>query len=307
MFQKPSIAAEVTLQPLRRFPLDGAILYADILLIPDALGLGLSFTPGEGPAFARPLWSAENWQPHWNHDGIVEAVVDKLQYVAQTIGLVKPQLDPGVTFLGFAGAPFTVASYMIEGCGGSKQDFVHTKKLLREDPELFHRMMDLLTRITIKYLEMQVQAGVEVVQLFESWSGALSYHQYATFCTPYVTKIIAALKPKVPVILFLGQGAALWPEVKKCAPSMFSVDWRPRFSHAVDTFAGTNIGLQGNLDPTLLLSTPDIFAPDVAALLQEARRCEQGYIFNLGHGCIKETPVENIAKLVQLVQETPLL
>lgn len=300
MFKTPDIASEITLQPLKRFPLDGAILYADILLIPDAMNLGLSFIEQEGPVFAKTIRNENDLNLIEKSMQNISELTNKLSYVGKTISLVTPQLPAHVTMLGFAGAPFTVASYIIEG-KSSKGEFLETKKLMFQKPHLFHQLMHYLTTATIEYLKMQIQAGVEVVQLFESWSGAIDAHFYKEFCFPYVKKIIDEIQKSVPVILFLGQGAGLLEQVQELKPSVYSVDWRQNLSTVAKEFSGTGISLQGNLDPFLLFAPQELLKKKVEECLEIGRAYKHGYIFNLGHGFNRTTPVENVEFVAKFV------
>ncbi|WP_186645298.1 uroporphyrinogen decarboxylase [Fluviispira vulneris] len=302
MFKTPSIAAEITLQPLKRFNLQGAILYADILLIPDAMGLQLSFVEKEGPRYAKTIRSSDDLKNILPAAENVEELIEKLSYVGETVERVKPHLSKETTMLGFAGAPFTVASYMIEG-GSAKGEFFESKKLMFNEPETFHRLMQLLTTATIAYLKMQIHAGVEAIQLFESWSGALTPDQYREFCLPYTKRIVDEIKPLVPVINFFGQGAGLAEEALSIQSNVYSVDWRQDLYKVSKHFTGSGIALQGNLDPLLLYGPQKLLKEKLIHCLEIGSRHPHGYIFNLGHGCTQHTPVENIEYLVQLVNE----
>lgn len=302
MFKTPKIAAEITLQPLRRFPINGAILYADILLIPDAMGLGLSFVEKEGPVFAQTIRNEKDLSIVERSIDNIDNLIEKLNYVAETVTLVKPQLSPNVTMLGFAGAPFTVASYMIEG-KSSKGEFIETKKLIYQQPNVFHKLMQSLTVATIAYLKMQIKAGVEVVQLFESWSGAIDSLLYKEFCFPYVKQIIDEIKPHVPVILFLGQGMGLTSQVLELKPSVYSVDWRQNLSLVAKEFSNSCIALQGNIDPFLLYAPQALLRKKVEECLEIGRAYKHGYIFNLGHGFHQNTPIENVELVAKIVSE----
>ena len=305
MFQTPQIAADITLQPIRRFPhLDGAILYADILLIPDALGCGLHFIEGEGPKFEQKVETLHHLLSMEKKFENQSAFLDSLFYVFQTLEDVKKQLPPHVTLLGFAGAPFTVASYMIEG-QGTGGELKNTKKMMFENKELFLRLMDLLTNCTIAYLKTQIVCGAEVIQLFESWSGCLSYDQYHEYCFPFLQKIVYEIQKQVPVITFFGESAHLLPLVKQLNPNVFSVDWRQNMPTIVDYFADKKIAFQGNLDPQVLLHSKAEIKNDVAKLKELFSKNDKPYIFNLGHGIIKNTPIENVEFLIeQLKSET---
>jgi uroporphyrinogen decarboxylase len=304
MFKTPRIAAEITVQPLRRFPtLDAAIVYADILLIPDALGLGLQFVQGEGPVFSRPIRSESDVQWLEDQAADVGAVMAKLDYLGETLQLVKPQLAPEVTLIGFAGAPWTVASYMLEG--QSAHGEFHTSKLfMLQHPSLFERVMEVVTNLTITYLERQVSAGAEILQLFESWGGALTPAQYARFCAPYSQRIIAALKPKVPVIHFVGESAGLLPEVLATQADVLGVDWRQDLARVGHAARGKVRALQGNLDPLILHASQRELQSALEQILTSGQKLEDlGYIFNLGHGIRQTTPVENVAFVTDFVRK----
>jgi len=302
MFKTPAIASEVTLQPLRRFKLDGAILYADILLIPDALGAGLSFVTGEGPKFAHPIRCPRDLTSlRYVED--TSKIIDDLSYVAETISLVVPKLDDDVTMIGFAGAPFTVASYMIEGESGTKSDFAETRKMLANSPDTFHALMELLTRITISYLNMQIDAGVEVVQLFESWSGVLKAEQYKVFCLPYVHQILQAIQKRTPVMTYFGRSEHLLDQVihADVIPNVLSIDHHTSLLSASKKIGNKPIALQGNLAPELLFEDKSQIEVALKKCLVEGSAHSHGYIFNLGHGIQQHTPVESVEHVVNIL------
>lgn len=305
MFKTPSIAKEITLQPLRRFDLDGAILYADILLIPDALDLGLTFQVGEGPKFSKTVRSAADLEEVLKAAAQEDKIISKLDYVGETLELVKSDLTkfhPNATLLGFAGAPFTVASYMIEG-GSAHGEFWETKKLMLNDPATMHGLLDLVTRLTISYLQMQVKAGAEVVQLFESWGGALSPNLYKEFCLPYSKRILAALVGVVPTIHYVGESAGILKESFSAGGDVFSVDWRQSLSNVVPLAQDAGRALQGNLDPAFLFAPVEKLKVEVESILSVGRPHKSGYIFNLGHGINRFTPVESVSALVEIVHK----
>lgn len=302
MFQTPQIAAEITLQPLKRFPLDGAILYADILLIPDALGLGLTFVTNEGPKFTNVVRDNAGLQKIREMASDMPAFLNRLKYVAETLDLVCKSLPTQTTMLGFAGAPFTVASYVIEG-GSSHGEFLQTKKLMFKNPEIMHGILEVLTTTTIAYLNMQIDHGAEVVQLFESWGGALTPDQYAEFCAPYSRRILESVEKRIPAIHFVGESAGILPEVLEVPSRVFSVDWRQDLGRV--SALTPNRVLQGNLDPLLLHGNLDNLEKRVNTVLKKGRAHPGGYIFNLGHGIQKETPIEHVEKLVEWVHRQP--
>ncbi len=300
MFTTPTIAADITLQPLRRFDLDAAIVYADILLIPHALGLGLNFVAGEGPKFERTIRTREDVEWLRRQAADPDAIVARCGYLAETLSRVKSGLAAHQTLIGFCGAPWTVASYMIEG-GSAHGEFFHSKMLMLREPALFAELMDVVTDISIRYLRMQVDAGAEVLQVFESWGGALTPHQYATFCAPYAARITEALRPSVPVIHFVGESAGLLEPVLDVPCDVFGVDWRQDLALVRKHPALGARALQGNLDPLLLFAPFDVLEARVAATLEAGVPHPGGFIFNLGHGIRQTTPVEAVGFVVDLV------
>ena len=290
----PAAAAEVTLQPVRRFPLDAAILFADILLILESLDVGLEFAQGEGPVIHRPVRSEADVARLKPID--VESSVGT---VFETVRLVRRELSPSVALIGFAGAPFTVASYVVEG--GASRDFLHTKRLMYEAPTAWHRLMEVLADATATYLNGQVDAGAQAVQLFDSWVGALAPEDYRAFVLPYTRSVIRALRPGTPVIHFGTGTATLLPLMREAGGDVIGLDWRVELDRGWDT-VGPEVGVQGNLDPALLLAKPRVFRERVAAILARAGG-RPGHIFNLGHGVHQATPVEHVAALVDMVHE----
>jgi uroporphyrinogen decarboxylase len=290
----PAAAAEVTLQPVRRFALDAAILFADILLILESLDVGLEFAQGEGPLIRRPVRSEADVARLKPID--VESSVGS---VFETVRLVRRELSPSVTLIGFAGAPFTVASYVVEG--GASRDFLHTKRLMYEAPAAWHRLMEVLADATATYLNGQIDAGAQTVQLFDSWVGALAPEDYRTFVLPYTRAVIRALRAGTPVIHFGTGTATLLPLMREAGGDVIGLDWRVELDRAWATL-GPEVGVQGNLDPALLLAKPSVFRERVAAILARAGG-RPGHIFNLGHGVHQATPVEHVAALVDMVHE----
>lgn len=291
MCHQPELIAEVTQQPLRAFGMDAAILFSDILVIPEALKVGLRFDEGAGPIIERPITQAK--------DVFALPKVDMheaLDYVVQGIKLLRPSLD--VPLIGFCGAPFTLASYMIEG--KTSRDMRKTKQWMLRDPVSFHALLDRLADDAITYLEMQVEAGVEAVQIFDSWAGVLGHAQFCEFSLAYLEKIVKRLKPKVPVILFCRGASVFASDLVKADPSAISIDWNARLSGLRQTIP-SKIALQGNLDPDILYASFPKIRQEVTALL-ESMRGDQGYIFNLGHGITPEVPVEAVKELVACVK-----
>lgn len=306
MFKTPAIAAEITLQPLRRYSqLDAAIVYADILLIPDAMGLGLHFVKGEGPKFTHPIRTNADWNATQQRNNDHKVIIDKLSYVAETLTKVKPHLAPHQALLGFAGAPFTVASYMVEA-GGTSGTLLETKKLCFQNPSLMHELLNKVTDITIDYLNMQIDVGIDALQLFESWGGALAPHEYQEFAAPYADRVLKAVSQRVPTIHFVGESAGILSAATQVHSDVFSVDWRQDLQNVMTHCQqkGIHKGLQGNLDPLLLHATPEKLEKEARTLLTKAKSWGHGYIFNLGHGIHLETPVEAVAHLLKVVKSS---
>jgi uroporphyrinogen decarboxylase len=290
----PEAAAEVTLQPVRRFALDAAILFADILLIVEPLGVGLEFARGEGPVIHRPVRSEADVARLEPID--VESSVGS---VFETVRLVRRALPPSVALIGFAGAPFTVASYVVEG--GASRDFLWTKRLMYEAPAAWHRLMDVLAGATAAYLNGQIDAGAQAVQLFDSWVGALAPDDYRECVLPHTRAVIRALRPGTPVIHFGTGTAALLPLMREAGGDVIGLDWRVDLDRGWAA-VGPDVAVQGNLDPAALLARPAVFRERVQAILARAAG-RPGHIFNLGHGVHQSTPVEHVQALVDMVHE----
>ncbi|MBP6346294.1 uroporphyrinogen decarboxylase [Neisseriaceae bacterium CLB008] len=291
------LATEVTIQPLERFPLDAAILFSDILTIPDAMGLGLYFAEGEGPKFERPLQ---------HEDAInklaVPHVEDSLKYVTDAVSSIRKALDGRVPLIGFSGSPFTLACYMVEG--GSSKDFRTIKTMMYSRPELLHKILAVNTQAVIDYLNAQIEAGAQAVQIFDSWGGVLSDAAYETFSLNYMQQIIAGLKRehegrKVPVIVFT-KGGGLWLEkMAAIGADALGLDWSCNIGEARQR-VGDQVALQGNFDPFALFGTPEAIEAEAARILA-AYGHGSGHVFNLGHGINQFTPPEHAAALVEAV------
>ena len=292
--QHPEVAAEVTLQPIRALGVDAAILFADILLPVIPLGLGLEFAKGEGPVIASPVRTLEDVRRMKPFDAESD-----LGYVMDAIRILRETLN-GIPLIGFCGAPFTVASYIIEG--GSSREFLKTKTMMYSAPEVFHALMDKLSDVLSNYLVAQIQAGAQAVQVFDSWVGALSPEDYETFVLPYSQKVLkAAEATSVPVIHFGTNTTTLLPLMKRAGGSVLGLDWRLPLDEGWKII-GHDRAVQGNLDPALLFAPlPEIKARVHHILLQT--ECRPGHIFNLGHGILQNTPVENVKAVVELVHE----
>jgi len=290
----PDAAAEVTLQPIERLGVDAAILFADILLVLEPLGLGLTFEKGDGPVIARPLRAAEQIERLPRVD-----VADALSYVFETIRVVKRQLAGRVPLIGFAGAPFTLASYAIEG-GGSR-NYVHTKRLLYGHPQAFHALMARLVDVTVDYLNGQIAAGVEAVQVFDSWVGNLAPDDYRASVLPHMQELFRRLDPSVPAINFSTGTAGFIELVAAAGGDVVGLDWRIALEDGWRRI-GHDRAVQGNLDPGILLAPRTVIRERVRDLLARAEG-RPGHIFNIGHGIVPETPPDNVRALVDAVHE----
>ncbi|MFZ5653676.1 MAG: uroporphyrinogen decarboxylase [Pseudomonadota bacterium] len=295
--RNPQLACEVTLQPLRRFELDAAILFSDILTIPDTLGLGLYFEAGEGPRFRRPLWDDAAIE----RLGVVDTARD-LPYVPAAVRLIRRELNGAVPLIGFSGSPWTLATYMVEG--GSSRDFVRTKTLLYSRPEVLHLLLDKLAASVTDYLNAQIAAGVQVVQIFDTWGGALSAAAFREFSLSYMARIVAGLTRvaegrQVPVILFT-KGGGLWLEsMAESNCDALGLDWCVDLG-AARARVGDRVALQGNLDPAVLRAPVEIIRRQVGAVL-DAFGSGPGHVFNLGHGIHPDIAPHRVAALVDAV------
>ena len=295
----PSLAAEVTLQPLERFPLDAAILFSDILTIPDAMGLGLYFAEGEGPRFERPLRDEAS---------IARLSVpdpgESLRYVTDAIGEVRRALAGKVPLIGFSGSPYTLACYMVEG--QASEDWRNLKLMLHQHPALLHRLLETNARAVAALLDAQIEAGVDVVMIFDTWGGSLSAAAYREFSLEYIRRVLSQLKrgsgaTRVPVIVFTKGGAAWLEAIATTGCDCVGVDWSIDLGEARRRI-GASAALQGNLDPAVLLASPEVVHREVQKAL-ESFGSGTGHVFNLGHGVPQFTPPENVAALVAAVHE----
>jgi len=286
----PELAAEVTLQPLRRFELDAAIIFSDILIPVEAMGVGLDFAPG--PKLERKIASLHDVEGLRRPDPLRD-----MGFVMGAIRAFKAE-KPDFPLLGFAGAPFTLAAYMIEGAGS--KDFHPTKSLLYREPKTARALLQRLADTVGDHLEAQIEAGADAVQIFDSWAGALSKPDFSDFGLPYITAVVERVKAKeVPVIVFAKGAHASYDELSQIGADVLGVDWTTPMDVAGTQTAG-RVALQGNLDPAVLFSTPERIEREVQRVLSEAKDLP-GHIFNLGHGILPKTPVENMAALVSAV------
>jgi uroporphyrinogen decarboxylase len=298
MCTTPEIACEITLQPVDRFPLDAAILFSDILTIPHAMNLGLEFEAGEGPRFERPVRTPADIDKLTVPDPGKE-----LKYVIDAVALVRRELHGRIPLIGFAGSPWTVATYMVEG-GGSKT-FGQIKRMMYESPRELHRLLELLAKATILYLNAQIAAGAQAVMLFDTWGGVLTPSQYEEFSLRHMEQVIDALTRKsegrrVPNIVFT-KGAGAWlAKIAAIGCDAVGVDWTTDLKEARAAVGG-RVAVQGNLDPSALFATPDTLRAEALKVLR-SYGTGTGHVFNLGHGITPEVDPERVALLVETVQ-----
>jgi uroporphyrinogen decarboxylase len=292
--KSPERAAEVTIQPVDYLGVDAAILFSDILVPLEKMGAPLEFQEKRGPIFPFPIRD----QAAVDALGIPDPE-DDLGYVMDTIRILRKELAGRVPLIGFSGAPFTLATYLIEG--GSSKNYFQTKKMMYEAPALYGNLLDKITECTIVYLKGQVAAGAQALQIFDSWAGVLAPCDYAEFAFPYVQRIIAALKgvTEIPLIYFANNGASLLDITKDCGSDVLGIDWRITLDKVVAK-VGPNMAIQGNMDPIALFLPADKLAARIRSVLGEARGA-RGHIFNLGHGIIPETSPEKAKLAVELV------
>jgi uroporphyrinogen decarboxylase len=297
----PELATEVTLQPLERYPLDAAILFSDILTVPDAMGLGLSFVAGEGPQFAHPI------RDETDVARLAVPDMDRLRYVFDAVTSIRHALGGRVPLIGFAGSPWTLACYMVEGQGSS--DYRRIKTMLYSRPDLLHRMLDINAQAVALYLNLQIEAGAQAVMVFDSWGGVLADGAFQEFSLAYTRRVLGLLKAehagqRIPHIVFTKGGGPWLAPIASSGADVVGLDWTAHLG-AARQLLGHQVALQGNLDPSVL------FAPE-AAIRDQVRQtlrsyadgaAEDGHIFNLGHGISQFTPPESVAVLVDAVHE----
>jgi len=296
----PELACEVTLQPLRRFDLDAAILFSDILTIPDAMGLGLYFAEGEGPKFEKPLRSFT--------DVDKLAIPDpelSLSYVTDAVRTIRKALDGSVPLIGFSGSPWTLATYMVEG--GSSKDFSKVKGMLYSEPKTLHLLLDKLADSVISYLNAQIAAGAQSVMVFDTWGGVLSPHVYQEFSLRYMTKIVDGLQREaegrqVPVTLFTKNGARWAESIAATGCDGLGVDWTTDLKEVVAA-VGDKVTLQGNMDPSVLYADADTIRQEVKRVLSDFGDKPTGHVFNLGHGIHQHVNPDHLKVLVDSVHE----
>lgn len=290
----PTLAAEVTVTAAERLGVDAAIIFADILLILEPMGIDLEFAQGEGPVIHNPVRSAVDV-----HRLIEVEDADALSFVYEAITLTRRELKPDIPLIGFSGAPFTLASYMVEGAGS--KNYIHTKKLMYNDSGAWHEMMSLIARALVKYLNAQIGAGAQVVQLFDSWVGCLSPDDYREFVLPHSRAVIEGVKRGIPVIHFGTGTASLLELMREAGGDVIGLDWRVRLDEGWQR-VGHDVAVMGNLDPITLFASRDALKSQTKRILEQAGG-RVGHVFNLGHGILPETPVENVIALVEMVHQ----
>jgi len=297
--KSPDMATEVTLQPLDRFPLDAAILFSDILTVPDAMGLGLYFAEGEGPKFERPLRDEAAIMALRVPD-----IGKELKYVTDAVSQIRRALDSSVPLIGFSGSPWTLSCYMVEG--GGSNDYAKVKTLMYKEPKLMHHILNVTAQAVTAYLNAQIEAGAQAVMIFDSWGGALSHAAFHEFSLAYTQRIVDGLiKEKdgvrIPSIVFT-KGGGLWIEsIASIGCDAVGLDWTMDIGVARQK-VGDKVALQGNIDPTVLFATPEVIRNEVEKVLT-SYGYGSGHVFNLGHGISQFTNPDNAAALVQAVHE----
>jgi uroporphyrinogen decarboxylase len=296
-------ATEVTLQPLERYPLDAAILFSDILTVPDAMGLGLSFGAGEGPRFAHPV----------RDEAAVAALqvpnLDKLRYVFDAVTSIRKALNGRVPLIGFSGSPWTLACYMVEGAGSD--DYRLVKTMLYARPDLMHRILDVNARAVTAYLNAQIDAGAQAVMVFDSWGGVLADGAFQRFSLDYTRRVVQGLQrekggQRIPCIVFTKGGGPWLDAIAGIGADVVGLDWTVNLG-AARALVGSRVALQGNLDPNVLFAPPEAVAREAVAVLESFGRPQResggwdGHIFNLGHGISQHTPPEHVTALVDAV------
>jgi uroporphyrinogen decarboxylase len=294
----PELACEVTLQPLRRFDLDAAIIFSDILTIPNAMGLGLHFVEGEGPQFERPVSSAADINKL-----AVPDVAEKLGYVFDAVALTHRELDGKVPLIGFSGSPWTVATYMVEG--RSSREFAKIKGLMTDDPSSMEALLDVVAKTTIEYLNAQIESGAQVIMIFDTWGGALEGDEYRRFSLAAMQQILAGLNLQkyghtIPVILFTKGAGPLLSDMADTGCDALGVDWTTDLATARE-LTGDKVALQGNLDPAILRESPETIEKSVGEVLKSYGH-GPGHVFNLGHGITPDIDPDNLRVLVDAVR-----
>lgn len=294
MCKTPEIAADVTMLPVDLLGIDAAILFSDILVTGEAMGGDLSFTQGVGPKFANPVRTLQDV------DALEVDVLDRLQYVADAIKVIQQRLNGSIPLIGFAGAPFTVMSYLVEG--GSSKDFKLTKLLMHNQPEVAHKLLAKIAKVTADYLNLQIAAGVNAIQIFDSWALALSWNDYQEFSHRYIQEIIANLNRKdIPVISFCKGSSVFAPIMAEAKPDVISVDWNADLLNIKNSLPA-GIAVQGNLDPHILYAEKHVIKKEIHRLF-ERMRGQNGFICNLGHGIMPDIPFDHVKYAIEVIKD----
>ncbi len=297
LMSTPDLATEVTLQPLNRYPLDAAILFSDILTVPDAMGLGLYFAEGEGPKFSHPLRDEQACRTLNTPN-----ISDRLDYVYQAVASIKRELNGRVPLIGFCGSPWTLLTYMVEG--GASKDYLHTKQLIYNRPDLANEVLEKIIAALIEYLCNQIEAGADTVMIFDSWGGVLSTPAYQTFSLNPMRRIVEGLSarhPQTPVTLFSKGGGQWLGKIADSGCQMVGLDWQTDIALARKT-VGDRVALQGNMDPTILYAKPEVITQEVERILGGYGH-GSGHVFNLGHGITPGVDPEHVAAMIEAVQQ----
>ncbi|KQW89846.1 uroporphyrinogen decarboxylase [Massilia sp. Root418] len=293
----PDLATEVTLQPIERYPLDAAILFSDILTVPDAMGLGLHFVENEGPKFERPLKTEADVL------ALRAPEAGTLDYVFKAVTQIRTELNGRVPLIGFSGSPWTLACYMVEGQGS--REFHTIKKMLYGRPDLMHRILSINAQSVADYLNAQIDAGAQAVMVFDSWGGALADGAFQEFSLQYMQKVVSLLKRekdgvKIPAIVFTKGGGHWAEEIAAIGADAIGLDWTANLSK-IRALVGDKVALQGNLDPAILFASPEQIRAEVVKVLNAYGKHDTGHVFNLGHGISQFTPPESVAAMVDAV------
>ena len=294
--KRPDLAAEVTVSAQEVLGVDAAILFADILLISEPMGFHLEFAESGGPVISNPFRGAQDLNRLRKVDGTKD-----LSYVMEAVKLIRQRLKPHIPLIGFAGAPFTLASYLIEGHGS--KDYFHTRSVMEGEFAVWDELMKRIVLATTSYLNGQVEAGAQALQLFDSWVGILSPAEYKRFVLPYVQQLIHGLKPHVPIIYFGTETAPFYPFLSETGANVIGVDWHMNIDQAWNQLG--DVSVQGNLDPSVLLTTPEKVRQETEKILKQVNG-KPGHIFNLGHGILPNTPMENVHAMIETVKNWKL-
>ena len=294
MCKNPEIAAQVTLQPVKRFDLDAAIIFSDILIPLEPMGVEFEFAKGEGPVFHHPLREMKEVEKLRTFDP-----EEEIPFLMKTIRMVREDLEGKAPLIGFAGAPFTLASYIIEG--GHSKNYVLTKCMMYRNRPIWDALMGKISEVLIRYLNAQIRSGVQTVQLFDSWAGCLSPADYEEYVLPYSKRIIEGVDRTVPLIHFATSNSTLLELMKGAGGDVIGVDWRVDLGEAWARL-GNDVAIQGNLDPVVLFGPVSVIEKEVKRILDRAGG-RPGHIFNLGHGILPETPVDHVAALIDIVHQ----